>query len=92
MPITIHRKSNDTSPTFEDLTPSTKVKDLKMRIRAEFPPAHPKGIRLIGGPKNQVLKSRKKIESYGIKDGEIIEMHDTSNWSDESSTSGSETD
>ena len=40
----------------------------------------------------EVLKSRKRLKRYDIVDGEIIEMDDTKNWSDTSSSSGSETD
>lgn len=90
MPITVNRLSDGASFTFEEITPETKVKVLKEYIYRELTPAHPKGCRLIFAEK--VLKSRKKLKRYDVLDGSVIEMDDTGNWSDASSTSGSETD
>ena len=90
MPVTIFRKSDEASYTFEDLDGETKVRELKERIRNEFPPAHEKGCRLILN--DDVLKSRKRLRRCGFEDGGTIEMDDTANWSDASSSSGSETD
>ncbi len=89
MPITVSRKSDGSQQTFE-VDPETKVKVLKALIMERMHPAHPRGCRLIFGKK--VLVSRKKLKSYNIVDGQIILMDDTKNWSDPSSSSGSETD
>ena len=90
MPITVNRLSDGATFTFEDITPENKTKELKNRIRTEFPPATEKGLRL--SYNGEVLKSRKRLRKYDIEDGATLEMDDTANWSDASSSSGSETD
>ena len=90
MPVTVKRLSDGASFTFKDIVPDTKVKLLKEAIFKQLNPAHPKGCRLMVNGK--VFKSRHKLKYYKISDGATIEMDDTHNWSDASSTSGSETD
>lgn len=90
MTITVTRVSDGESYTFEDITPENKVKELKQRIRDEFPPAHEKGCRLIFN--DDVLKSRKRLRRCDVEDGATITMDDSKNWSDDSSSSGSATD
>lgn len=90
MPITVNRLSDGATFTFEDITPENKTKELKHRVRTEFPPANEKGLRLIFN--GDVLKSRRRLRKYDIEDGASIDMDDTGNWSDASSSSGSETD
>ena len=90
MPITVKRLSDGTSMEFEEVNPETKTKALKALIAERLAPANPRGCRLIFAGK--VLISRRKLKKYHIIDGQIIEMDDTKNWSDPSSSSGSETD
>ena len=42
MPITVKRLSDNSTHTFADLSPQTKVGELKNHIVADFHPAHPK--------------------------------------------------
>ncbi len=90
MPVTVKRASDGATFEFQDIGPETKTKLLKEAINRELTPAHPKGLRLIFNKK--VLKSRHRLKTYKVQDGDTIEMDDTANWSDASSTSGSETE
>jgi len=75
---------------FGEIGVDAKVKVLKEAIFTNLTPAHPKGCRLTFNGK--VLKSRHKLKYYKIQDGATIEMDDSANWSDASSSSGSDTD
>ncbi len=90
MPVTVSRKSDGSLYTFGEIGVDVKVKLLKEAIFRSIPPAHPKGCRLTFNGK--VLKSRHKLKYYKIQDGATIEMDDSANWSDASSSSGSDTD
>merc|ERR1711992_116151 len=84
MTITVMRLSDGETKSFEDVGPDTKVKVLKQMIYDELSPANPNGCRLIFA--GSVLKGRKKLKRYDIIDNQIIEMDDTKNWSDASSS------
>ena len=90
MPVTVNRKSDGSLYTFGEIGVDAKVKVLKEAIFRNLAPAHPKGCRLTFDGK--VLKSRHKLKYYKIHDEAIIEMDDSANWSDASSSSGSDTD
>ncbi|CAF1052872.1 unnamed protein product [Brachionus calyciflorus] len=87
MPIRVKRVS-DGSVHKLDVTPETRVGEVKSRIRAEFAPQFPNGCRLIVNGK--VLKSIHRLKRYGVTDGGEIIMDDSKNWSSSSSSSDSD--
>lgn len=87
MPITVRRLSDNTTLKV-DLGPGDRVGELKRKLRADFPPHHPNGCRIVYNHK--VLKSIHRMKHYGIKDNDEVHMDDTKNWSSSSSSSDSD--
>lgn len=88
MPITVKRKSDGQVHKFNDLDESTRVNDVKNRLRAEFSPKFENGCRLVFNGK--VLKSIHRLKHYGVQNNGVVEMDDSKNWSSSSSSSDEE--
>ncbi len=87
MPITVKRLSDGVTHKFDDIDPKTFIKSLKSEIKNVFKPKYPNGCKLKYA--NKVMKSRHRLQHYGVMDNETIEMDDQKNWSSSSSSSNS---
>lgn len=88
MPVEIHRLSDGSRWVVPEVTPTSFVREVKSKIRANFKPQFENGCRLIFNKK--VLKSRHRLKHYKINDYDVIDMDDRKNWSSSSSGSASE--
>lgn len=88
MPISVKRRSDGKVQRFDDFNETTRIHDVKKRIRNEFAPKFENGCRLIFSGK--VMKSIHRLKHYGIQNNGIIEMDDSKNWSSSSTSSDDE--
>ena len=65
----------------------TFVKDIKSKLKSDFPPKYTHGCKLMY--RGKVLKSRHHLHHYGVQENDLIEMNDTKDWSSSSTSSSS---
>ena len=86
MPISIKRLSDGSLFTLpKELDERALVRDVKFKIRREFRPKQIRGCRLIFNGK--IMNSKHYLHYYGVKDNDIIEMDDRTNWTSSSDSS-----
>jgi hypothetical protein len=89
MPVKVKRLSdNKVHELPDDISPKSFVKSVKSHLHKNFAPQFPNGCRLVF--ESKVMKSRHRLNHYGVMDGNTIDMDDTKNWSSSSSASNSE--